>query len=356
MTGYAAWRDAAGPAASPAAAVLEEYCTTRLERLPQAEQRLAATALDFLVTSHGSKRHCSTADLADAMKLRTPAKLEHTLQALAAEGILRTGDRESEAWYELYHDMYAPILYRWKERFQWKRRRRARIAITLALATAAVIAVGALGLSWAERGRTLANSLDQRAAFAGLQEDRDQEVMFRLAALRADSSDERRRASALATAHLEQLIATFRHDSPIAAVAFTPDGKLAVTAATQGSEPDANDPDFAETTVAMHTSAQAWDLATGNPAGPPWSLPTPASRIALSNSGQLLARHRYTATASAARPRSRSGAALTIPPPPTSAAGRSGSILMRRATVCWFFAASPAAPLGRRSTATAGSL
>ena len=277
---------------SPPARILEECCVAELGRLSKPQRSIASRALDYLVVSQGAKRAYTSIDLAAHMRLRKRALLEQTLAALAGSGILRAWQRGDQHWFELAHDMYAPILYRWKERFQAARRRHARRLV----GGTVMLAVGALlGMYWwshSQAHKTLAESLDQRAESMELQQDRDSALMLRLRALDADPTAARRRAAASDAFPPEQLLYTLLHDAPVTAMAFSPDGKYVVTAAgAAGAAADPAAPDGGRDSTQQKTqsTAQVWDAKNGKPEGDPWNLPGTVTYIALAPSRHVLA-------------------------------------------------------------------
>lgn len=276
LSGYAQSRDADGSA--PPARILESFCASRLERLPAGERLMAGRALDYLVTSQGAKRAYAVSDLADLMHVRNKALLGKMLTALKDEGILRGWRRQSDEWFELSHDMYAPILYRWKEAFQARRARRMRRKVAAALTAAAALVVVAFVWSHIQATKTLAATLDQRAAYTELQQDLDSAIILRMAALEADPTDARRRAAAAVAFPPEQLDFTLRHEGPVTAMAYSAGGEYVVTASGAGGEDPAEGAGYPRPRV--QTVLEFWEAATGKPKGGPWPLSSAATLIA----------------------------------------------------------------------------
>jgi hypothetical protein len=84
---------------------------------------LAAKAFDHLVSSHGAKKAFTAKQLSELIGLKDSflvTQLDKTLQILAepSVGILRSFESERVPWFELYHDMYAPMLRSWREAIQ----------------------------------------------------------------------------------------------------------------------------------------------------------------------------------------------------------------------------------------------
>src|ERR1019366_5524414 len=109
--------------------ILTGFCQKRLSLLGSTRrQDLAARAFDFLMTREGAKMAYQLSRLAEHMDVGR-SELQLVLDKLSEESarILRRFKGTDEAlWYELYHDMYAPILYEWKRTHQKKRNRQRR--------------------------------------------------------------------------------------------------------------------------------------------------------------------------------------------------------------------------------------
>lgn len=100
-----------------AAEVLQDFCNKRLAQLAAWEREVIAKALDYLVTRQGAKLPYEYRSLAHHMEL-DPEALRGILDSLASEStrMLRASRRpDGSLWFELYHDMYAHVLYDWKE-------------------------------------------------------------------------------------------------------------------------------------------------------------------------------------------------------------------------------------------------
>lgn len=84
---------------------------------------LAAKAFDHLVSPHGAKKAFTFKQLSELIGLKDSFlvdQLDKTLQILAQPrvGILHPFESEGDHWFELYHDMYAPMLRSWREAIQ----------------------------------------------------------------------------------------------------------------------------------------------------------------------------------------------------------------------------------------------
>jgi hypothetical protein len=97
--------------------ILRDFCSQKLDHFDASKKEIIARALDYLVTRQGAKLPYEYSSLAHHMDLE-PDDLLGILQSLASEStrMLRRSNRpDGSLWFELYHDMYAPVLYNWKE-------------------------------------------------------------------------------------------------------------------------------------------------------------------------------------------------------------------------------------------------
>lgn len=252
-------------AVSRAAEILREFCNKRLNLLGTTRRKdLAARAFDFLMTREGSKMAYQLQRLAEHMGVGS-LELGPVLDTLSESEsrILRRFKGTDEAWwYELYHDMYAPILYEWKRAYQLRRdsgkRRWWRFSIVAAALLAFWLAPAINNFSvvqnsvsdypvaawtslrsrltlggmldrvtgWVADG-ALARYWDRRAQQAELGEDRDAAVLLRLQALKLQHEDTPARQAAFARVaggeYAANLKLTIRPGSAAQAVAFSPD-------------------------------------------------------------------------------------------------------------------------------------
>ena len=103
---------------SGAQKAVREFCKAKLSPpfLKKWEQSLAARAFGFLVTKQGAKMAYELRSLASHMDERV-WPVRHTLQKLSrpdARILRETRGPEGSYWFELYHDMYAGVVDRWK--------------------------------------------------------------------------------------------------------------------------------------------------------------------------------------------------------------------------------------------------
>jgi WD40 repeat protein len=220
----------AGAVAGNAAAdILTGFCQKRLRLLGSTRrQDLAAQAFDFLMTREGAKMAYQLSRLAEHMEVNQ-LELQPVLKDLSKEStrILRSFKGTDGAWwYELYHDMYAPILYEWTRTHQKQRNRQTRFRSTVIASLLVVLGVwlvpvyddlsiiassvsdypvsayeslksrltlgGLLPFVGALADERWARYWDRRAEQAELAEDRDRAVLLRSKALESKDTSQRR--------------------------------------------------------------------------------------------------------------------------------------------------------------------
>jgi|GEM_PF-3423457 len=126
--------------------MLRLFCREKLANLSNRERALLADAFDFLVTKRGAKMAYELSSLAEHMGVEEKVLKDVLLKLSRPESrILRqTNGPDHSLWFELYHDMYGPIIDEWKRSYQRERRtsfqRALRVASVL-LATFTFIAV-----------------------------------------------------------------------------------------------------------------------------------------------------------------------------------------------------------------------
>ena len=116
---------------------LEAYCREKLGSLTGRQAVLVRRALEHLTGPHEAKKFRRVSELASEIRLRDACKLSDALDVLEKDDVKilrRWEESDSSAWatknpgkprqvYQLYHDMYAPELWRWKEeraRIEWR--------------------------------------------------------------------------------------------------------------------------------------------------------------------------------------------------------------------------------------------
>src|ERR1700741_2323319 len=109
--------------AGDAHAMLRSFCHEILSTFNQHDRTLLADAFDFLVTKKGAKMAYELSSLAEHMNVKEDA-LKSVLQKLSRpeKRILRETNAPNDSlWFELYHDMYGPIIDEWKRAYRAER-------------------------------------------------------------------------------------------------------------------------------------------------------------------------------------------------------------------------------------------
>jgi WD40 repeat protein len=120
--------DAVNGEESGAQKAVREFCRAKLSPpfLKKWEQNVAARAFGFLVTKQGAKMAYELRSLASHMDERV-WPLRHTLHKLSlpeARILRESRGPEGSYWFELYHDMYASVVDRWKREYTKVQRKR----------------------------------------------------------------------------------------------------------------------------------------------------------------------------------------------------------------------------------------
>jgi WD40 repeat protein len=145
---------------------LKEFCREKLDKLSYVEQMRAAAAFEYLVTTKGAKAAHELSRLARYTGT-SEAKLKKALKPLTEPRtrILRNLEGpDGTDWYELYHDVFGPVMSEWSREFRARQRR----AVTRGAAAAALLV---LALSWLTAMRRdpaqyLATLRDENAPYA----------------------------------------------------------------------------------------------------------------------------------------------------------------------------------------------
>ncbi len=147
---YRTGSDSGNGSESDAQRVVRIFCEEKLSApfLNEREQDLVARAFGFLVTKQGAKMAYELNNLAYHMEERV-WPLKNTLEKLSSPDvrILRESrGPERSYWYELYHDMYAGAIERWKRQYEKAKRKRTRVrfATYLSVIAALVLVVGSI--------------------------------------------------------------------------------------------------------------------------------------------------------------------------------------------------------------------
>ena len=151
---------------SGAQKAVREFCETKLSPpfLKTWEQGLAARAFGFLVTKQGAKMAYELRSLASHMEERV-WPLKHTLQKLSrpeARILRESRGPEGSYWFELYHDMYAGVVDRWKRKFKREQRRRQRRKLVVSATSVAILILLPLAvMSWIVQPRKYRQTINQ---------------------------------------------------------------------------------------------------------------------------------------------------------------------------------------------------
>jgi hypothetical protein len=128
---------------------LKAYCREKLAGLARGQRAVVRKALQHLTGPHEAKKCARVNDIACEAHIGNVETLVSALDILAAPDtrILRKWEESAASdWaqqnpgkprgvYQLYHDMYAPMLWQWKEQQEHHERRRS-IAVTLGISAA----------------------------------------------------------------------------------------------------------------------------------------------------------------------------------------------------------------------------
>ena len=208
--------------------MLNDHLLEQVAKLTSAERDLAARAVDFLVTSQGAKLPYELVSLSSHMNVSLET-LRSALRKLSTARVLKDTKRGDQEWFELYHDMYAPGLFEWSRKLDAEqRRRRARVVLASALSVVFLVLFGlwsfhqervraeaALASAQVESAKRAKRELQLASVLNRAREREAQELpgealLFRLAALALQDSDEGRRHISRLARPLARLIATLR--------------------------------------------------------------------------------------------------------------------------------------------------
>ncbi|HEY0762439.1 MAG TPA: WD40 repeat domain-containing protein [Pyrinomonadaceae bacterium] len=143
-------------------AMLRAFCHEILATFNQHDRALLADAFDFLVTKKGAKMAYELSSLAEHMSVKEDV-LKSVLQKLSLpeKRILRETNAPNDSlWFELYHDMYGPIIDEWKRAYRAERKAALRRRVKQYSAAAFMVILVVIGLVYAistlrENERTL---------------------------------------------------------------------------------------------------------------------------------------------------------------------------------------------------------
>jgi hypothetical protein len=106
---------------------LEQYTREKLKHLHWREKVLLSKAVGHLTGPHEAKRYMRLSDISREVGMRNTRLLKRTLDPLCAEQVrILKGKNDT---YGLYHDMYAPMLWNWREEQVRAQQRRKSISV-----------------------------------------------------------------------------------------------------------------------------------------------------------------------------------------------------------------------------------
>jgi WD40 repeat protein len=123
---------------------LRDFCNETLNSLGFRERRLASRAFDYLITKQGAKMAYELNRLSKHMGA-SEKRLGVTLKKLCkpeARILRESRGADGSVWFELYHDMYGPLVDLWNQRFRARERR------WIARGTAAAVVIAAIILGF----------------------------------------------------------------------------------------------------------------------------------------------------------------------------------------------------------------
>lgn len=236
--------------------IVRDHVEHALSDLTFEEKDDAARLFDHLVTPSGTKIAHTTPDLAKYAGTSEP-ELQLVLAKLGSERILRpvAGEDDRGSRYELFHDVLADPVLRWKAAYEAGRalaaatqlahKRHRRLAIVAGAALAALVLLGALTVfAFSQRSRSAsrertANSREL-AASALTQLGVDPELSLLLAVEASRVQDNASAESAIRTALIDSRVRRLAVlGRPVEAMDVAPGGRLVVAARRQTTTLDA---------------------------------------------------------------------------------------------------------------------
>ena len=226
-----------------ARAIVDKHLSLALDSLAPAEQDVAASVFEHLVTPSGTKIALGVQDLAEYARVPEDS-LRRVLSGLTRERIVHdVGGSDS---YEIFHDVLAEPIRTWREqrrvegeRLRARRRQRRLVAVTatslIAFVLMAVLAAWALserGTARSQARRAHARALEA-TALQQLQLDPKRSMHLALAAARIepDGAAEAVLRQALIADRLQLVLPA---SGPVRTVAYSPDGRLLATGSDDG--------------------------------------------------------------------------------------------------------------------------
>lgn len=230
-----------------AEAIVREHLDRALAGLGSEQKDVAASIFDRLVTPSGTKIAHRAADLAEYASV-DEAELGSVLETLGHERILRAVDSSNGGGtrYEIFHDVLADAVLAWRSerRLERERQEAARkhrrllvIASAALIALALTAAVAVFALTQRSQARTQARRAHAREldanALGSLGTDPQQGLKDALSAAQVSPSVQAEnvlRTTLLAS----RLRAVLPAGGPVESAFYSPDGRLILTASTDG--------------------------------------------------------------------------------------------------------------------------
>ena len=235
-----------------AEAIVRDHLQRALDSLDSAERDVAVSMFDHLVTPSGTKIAHRVSDLEEYAAVGR-GELDPVLSTLGRERIVRAVDGAGGdgARYEIFHDVLAEPVLAWKAEHEARRRldrqreesdkRHRKLLRALALSVVAfVVMAGVTVFALSQRSHARAQARVARArelaatAVSQLQVDPQQSLALGIdsARLKRTSEGEDVLRQALIAARERAILVCH---GPVRAVAFSPSGRLVLTAGADGS-------------------------------------------------------------------------------------------------------------------------
>jgi WD40 repeat protein len=233
-----------------AARIVQDHLDLAMSELSAGDKDAAAAMYNHLVTPSGAKIAHRVGDLA-GYAVVDEADAARVLQRLVDQRIVRVGeDGAAGPRYEIFHDVLADAVLAWRTRHEADRRLEAErevaeqrhrrtlavaIAAGVAVAVLAAVSIYALTQRTNARGEARHARARELAALASVELPVDPERSLHLAlqanAVEASRATEDVLRTTLRALRVEDVL---RAGGPVAEAAFSPDGKLVVTAGGRG--------------------------------------------------------------------------------------------------------------------------
>ena len=225
--------------------IVEDHLEHAMAEFSPRQKDVAAAMYNFLVTPTGTKIAHRVRDLAGYAQV-DEAEAADVLRRLSHERIVRSGENGAATSFEIYHDVLADAVVAWRNRYEGessvreaeRRRRRAFAVAAAALAGLLLFAaIAVFALVERSRSKTEARRSHARelAAAATGELDADPQVSVRLAARAAELEGRVHEEDVLRTALLAaNQRAVLRADGAVRVARFDPQGRDVVTGSEDG--------------------------------------------------------------------------------------------------------------------------